>query len=264
MYARANNNHPLTDDRLIELVGSFTHHKLLPIEAERASEQSANVSVWSLSTREASNEFVSIHVAKKRKKLDHEQTPTPRHEPRTAIGASTFAECLGMLIEGHVPIDMRSYRQKLNNLASEEMLRTITKHHRKLRSMLQSALEANDPRLPDHDDLLALTALLTRRRLAVVDKNGRTRQEYAPAFDVGRGCALLRSAPHGIRCECYADMDALRASEDARNTILRENHKALRMAELRSYYERVTGSPAVGTTKRAELVAAIDAIVKKN
>jgi hypothetical protein len=263
MYAHAN-NHPLTDDRLIELVSSFTHHKLLPIEAERASEQSANVSVWSLSTREARNEFVSIHVAKKRKKHAHEQTTAPRHEQTTAIAASTFAECVGMLIEGHVPIDMRSYRQKLNSLASEDMLRTITKHHRKLRSMLQSALEANDARLPDHDDLLALTALLTRRRLAVVDKNGRTRQEYAPAFDVGRGCALLRSAPHGILCECYADMDALRASDDARNTILRENHKALRMAELRSYYERVTGSPAVGATKRAELVAAIDAIVKKN
>lgn len=252
MYPHTN----LTDDLLIELVSAIDHHKLLPIEVGKNSEQRADVVTWIHSAPLAKNEYVTINSSKKRK--------THTSSQQQPIQPTTFAECIGILIEGHVPMDMRSYKNKIEELVSDDMIRTITKHHRKLRTRLQLALADTAPRVPNHDDLLALTAIITRLHIIVIDDNGVTYQEYTTPKELARGCVLLQNTKDGIRHKLYNNIETLRSSDDLRNIILRENHKTLRMTELRLYYERITGTAASNTIKRADMISKIDAIMKKN
>jgi len=254
MYPHANN--ALTDDLMIELVSAINHHKILPIEVGKNSEQRANIATWINSAPLAKNEYVTLNINKKRNKMHTSQ--------QNPIRPTTFSECIGMLIEGHIPMDMRSYRNKIVALVSDDMIRTVNKHHRKLRTQLQLALSDNAARIPNHDDLLALAAIITRLNLVVIDDHGITHQEYTVPKELARGCALLRNTTDGIYHRLYTDIQALRSSDELRNTVLRENHKTMRMVDLRSYYERITKTVGSNTIKRADMISKIDTLMKKN
>ena len=164
----------------------------------------------------------------------------------------SIVEILAVILEGHSLVDHTEYKDRLSDLITDDILKSVTSKHRMLRGLVLDELDKRRFS-PPSKEVARVLAKMVAFNLIVVDAKRLSFYTAAAAADIQKTVVI-----GDLPMEMYESPAIARSTFENSPFAEELPFKTMKISELRSYAERALRSKEEASGKREDLIRRLE------